>query len=206
MMLTPAQIRKVLVYIVYIFLISCFQVSFPDIMTYRGQVADLMLIFTVVVSYFFGFLDGAIVGISVGILRDYFAAPALTGFDGKPVVAVGLGLLLMFLASVFGSSFFTKRMRRNAPFAFVAVIAATAIYKVVGHTLIRIWTAAVLHNSYNMTVGQIFLDSILPQLMLNLVAAVPIILLLRFAGPYSKGINPKINVEGGVEDNLWLKI
>ncbi len=205
-MLSPALIRKILVYIVYVFLICCFQVSFPDIMTYRGQVADLMLIFTVVVAYFFGFFDGAIVGIAVGILRDYFAAPAITGFDGKPVLSVGLGLLLMFLASVFGSSFFTKRMRRNAPFAFVAVIAATAVYKVCGHLLIKIWSAAVMHNPYNMTVGQIFLDSILPQLMLNLVAAVPIILLLRFAGPYSKGINPSIDLEGGVEDSLWLKI
>ena len=64
-MLSPALIRKILVYIVYVFLICCFQVSFPDIMTYRGQVADLMLIFTVVVAYFFGFFDGAIVGIAV---------------------------------------------------------------------------------------------------------------------------------------------
>ena len=76
----PALIRKILVYVVYTLLVCCFQVSFPEIMSYRGQVADLMLVFTVVVSYFFGFLDGAVVGIFVGILRDYFAAPTRSGY------------------------------------------------------------------------------------------------------------------------------
>lgn len=203
---SPALIRKVLVYIIYTLLICCFQVSFPQIMTFRGQVADLMLIFTIVVSYFYGFLDGAVVGIFVGLLRDYFAAPAITVTGDKPVSALGLGILLMFLASVFGSSFFTKRMRRNALFAYVAVAAATTVYKVFGHIIIKIWTGTVLHGSYNMTLSQILFNSILPQLLLNIIAAVPIVILLRFLGPYSKGINPKISVEGGLEDNLWLKI
>ena len=134
---SPALIRKVLVYIVYTLSICCFQVSFPQIMTFRGQVADLMLIFTVVTAYFFGFFDGAVVGICVGLLRDYFAAPAIATLGGNTVSALGLGILLMFLASVFGSSFFTTRMRRNALFAFVAVSAATVIYKISGHILIR---------------------------------------------------------------------
>lgn len=203
---SPALIRKVLVYIVYTLSICCFQVSFPQIMTFRGQVADLMLIFTVVTAYFFGFFDGAVVGICVGLLRDYFAAPAIATLGGNTVSALGLGILLMFLASVFGSSFFTTRMRRNALFAFVAVSAATVIYKISGHILIRMWTGLVLHNTYNMTFKQILLDSILPQLLLNIIATLPIVLLLRFMGPYSKGINPKINVDGGLEDDLWLKI
>ena len=202
----PALIRKILVYVVYTLLVCCFQVSFPEIMSYRGQVADLMLVFTVVVSYFFGFLDGAVVGICVGILRDYFAAPAIAMSGSQPVAAIGLGLLVMFLASVFGSSFFTKRMRRNTLFAFVAVTAATLIYKISGHILIKIWTAAVLHGTYNMTILRILTDSILPQVLLNLIAAIPLVLLLRLAGPYSKGVNPGINAEGSVEDNLWLKI
>ncbi|SMC33964.1 hypothetical protein SAMN06296952_0374 [Oscillospiraceae bacterium] len=202
----PALIRKILVYVVYTLLVCCFQVSFPEIMSYRGQVADLMLVFTVVVSYFFGFLDGAVVGICVGILRDYFAAPAIAMSGSQPVAAIGLGLLVMFLASVFGSSFFTKRMRRNTLFAFVAVTAATLIYKISGHILIKIWTSAVLHGTYNMTILRILTDSILPQVLLNLIAAIPLVLLLRLAGPYSKGVNPGINAEGSVEDNLWLKI
>lgn len=202
----PSQIRKVTVYIIYTLLICCFQVSFPQIMTFRGQVADLMLIFTVVVSYFYGFLDGAVVGVCVGVLRDYFAAPAVAVAGGMPVPALGLGVLLMFLASAFGSSFFTKRMRRNALFAYVAVTAATAVYKVIGHVIIRIWSGVVLHSTYNMTLSQILLDSILPQLLLNVVAAIPVVILLRFVGPYSKGINPKVNVGSRLEDDLWLKI
>jgi len=200
------MVRKILVYTIYIFLISCFQVSFPQFMSFHGQVADLMLVFTALVGYFYGFNDGVIVGLAVGVLRDYFAGPSVSGLDGKPFPAIGIGLLVMFLTGVLASSFFTVRMKRNVPFAFAAVAFCTFVYKVAGHIVIRFWTLVVSRTAYNLTILEIIKDSLLPQLLLNIIAALPVIILLRFLGPYRKGINPVLSGKGDKEDDLWLVI
>ena len=44
---TRARIRKIVVYAVYIILLSSFQVSFPDRISFLGQTADLMFVFVV---------------------------------------------------------------------------------------------------------------------------------------------------------------
>ena len=175
-------------------------------MSFHGQVADLMLVFTALAGYFYGFYDGIAVGIAVGILRDYFAGPAVNGLDGKPNPAVGIGLLVMFLTGALASSFFTVRMRRNVPFAFASVAFCTLVYKAAGHILIKLWTVLIFRHAYNLTIIDVLVDSILPQIMLNVIAALPIILLLRFAGPYRKGINPTLAAKGDTEDDLWLVI
>lgn len=200
------MVRKILVYTLYILLISSFQVSFPHFMSFHGQVADLMLVFTALVGYFYGFNDGIVVGIAVGVLRDYFAGPSVSGLDGKPFPAVGIGLLVMFLTGALASSFFTVRMRRNVPFAFAAVAFCTFVYKIAGHIIIGLWTLVVSKSSYNLTIIDILTQSLLPQLMLNVIAAVPLIVLLRFLGPYRKGINPVLSGRGDREEDLWLVI
>ena len=126
-------IRKVILYTVYILLFASLQVSFPDAISFRGQIADLMFVFVVLTGYFFGFADGVIIGVITGIIRDCFSSPAVIGLDGSVQVTVGIGALVLFLAGAFGSSFFTKRMHRSIPFAFLAVAAATLIYKTIGH-------------------------------------------------------------------------
>ena len=42
-------IRKYAVYAVYIIFLTSFQVSFPDKLTFNGQIADLMFVFVVLV-------------------------------------------------------------------------------------------------------------------------------------------------------------
>ena len=200
------MVRKILVYTVYIFLISSFQVSFPHYMSFHGQVADLMLVFTALVGYFYGFYDGIVVGVAVGILRDYFAGPSVSGLDGKPFPAVGIGLLVMILTGALASSFFTVRMKRNIPFAFAAVAFCTVVYKIAGHVIIRLWMLAISKAAYNLTIADVLTQSLLPQLLLNAIAAVPIIILLRFLGPYRKGINPVLSGKGDKGDDLWLVI
>jgi len=200
-----SRIRQIIVYALYVFLLASFQVSFPQFISIRGQVADIMFVLVVLVAYFYGFLDGAIVALSVGLLRDYFAGPSFIGIDGKATQTVGIGVLVMFLAAAVSSSFFTKRMHRNWPFAFLSVISCTLIYKVVGYLVVAFWTVAITGKSFNFTVAKILLDSILPQLLLNTIATIPLILMLRFIGPYRKGINPNLTNEdnGG---NSWLTI
>ena len=44
---TKARVRKIIVYAVYIILLSSIQVSFPDAFSFAGQTADLVFVFVV---------------------------------------------------------------------------------------------------------------------------------------------------------------
>ena len=201
-------VRKVIVYAVYLLLFASIQVSFPDSLSFRGQIADLMFVFVVLTGYFFGFADGAVIGILTGIVRDCFAAPAVIGLDGNVQVTMGIGALVLFLAGVFGSAFFTKKLHKSWPFAFLAVAAATLIYKTVGHFVAFIWIKVLGNGMYSIGVKDVILDSMLPQLLVNLIAAIPILLLLRFLGPYKRGggNDNKDDVIESYGESSWLRI
>lgn len=200
----PQQIRKFIVYALYLLLFSTVQVTFPGILTFYGIRADLLFVLVVLVSYMFGFYDGIVFGALAGIIRDYFSAPSITTLDGTVTTALGIGLFLMVAAAAYGSSFFTVRIERNFLLALLSVVTATLLYKVIGHILIFLWSNLVPGLSYNMGLSQIITRSVLPQTVLNLIAAVPIYLLLRFAGPYKKGVNPVLIDEKRKGDNSWL--
>ena len=200
----PQQIRKFIVYALYLLLFSTVQVTFPGILTFYGIRADLLFVLVVLVSYMFGFYDGIVFGALAGIIRDYFSAPSITTLDGTVTTALGIGLFLMVAAAAYGSSFFTVRIERNFLLAFLSVVTATLLYKVIGHILIFLWSNLVPGLSYNMGISQIITRSVLPQTVLNLIAAVPIYLLLRFVGPYKKGVNPVLIDEKRKGDNSWL--
>ena len=198
------QVRKYVLYAVYLLLFSTFQVTFSGFLSLSGIHADYMFVLVVLCSYMFGFYDGIVFGALAGIIRDYFSAPSITGIDGSVTTALGIGLFLMVAAAAFGSSFFTKRIQRNFLMAFLSVVIATLLYKCIGHLAIFIWSLVVSGNSYNLELPQILLKSVLPQILLNLAAAIPLYLLLRFAGPYKGGVNPVLIDETKKGDNLWL--
>jgi len=185
-MLNSISPRKIIVYLIYILLFTTIQISFPSFISLFGQTADLMFVFVVLSGYFFGFRDGIIVGLIVGLLRDAFASIVIVDLDGNLSITFGLGMLTLFLAGAISSSFFTERMNRNIPFAFVSVLFTTIVYKTLGHLISFGWTRFALGQTYGLSLKQIILQSILPQLLVNLIAAIPILLLLLFAGPYSK--------------------
>ncbi|HUM23914.1 MAG TPA: hypothetical protein PLR80_03665, partial [Saccharofermentans sp.] len=64
-----------------------------------------MLVYVILVGYFFGFADGAVVGIIVGFIRDYFAGPSFTDSQGNVTASIGIGMLMMFIAASISSSF-----------------------------------------------------------------------------------------------------
>lgn len=200
----PQQIRKYVVYALYLLLFSTVQVTFPGIVTFYGLRADLMFVLVVLCSYMFGFYDGIVFGALAGIIRDYFSAPSITTIDGTVTTAVGIGLFLMVAAAAFGSSFFTVRIERNFILAFVSVLIATLLYKTIGHFGIFLWSHIAKGTTYNLQLSQIVFRSIIPQVLLNMIAAVPLYLLLRFAGPYKKGINPVLIDEKRKGENTWL--
>lgn len=208
-MIGSFPLRKVLVYAFYILLFSTLQVSFPKAITLFGQVADLMFVFVVLTGYFFGFRDGVIIGLITGVLRDTFAGCAIIGLDGKLSITFGLGMLVLFLAGAIGSSFFTERMNRNIPFAFVSIMFTTLIYKLAGHLVGYAWTRAALGLSYGLSLRQIVLQSVLPQIAVNMIVALPILLLLLFLGPYSKEYRNSAknrDVINSYGDDKWLTI
>lgn len=199
-------IRKILVYFVYTFLFCCFQVSFPDRISFGAQIADLMFVYVALVAYYFGLKDGIIVGLCVGILRETFAAPAIFNFSGETVTSFGIGILTMFLVAVFCSQVFTQHLHRKMTFAILSVATSTVIYKLFGHIFITLWTGLLSNSVYRLSLKEIFVDSVLVQLVLNVITALPLTLLLRFAGPYRMGINPALsdNEKGG--NRSWLTI
>lgn len=204
---TRIRIRKIIVYTIYIVMLSSFQVSFPDKIGFLGQTADLMLVFVVLAGYFYGFWDGAIVGFCSGLLRDVFSPPAVVGLDGEVRVTAFIGVLTLFMAGITGASFFTRRMHRNIPFSVVSVIFVTVCYKVAGYILIYGWSSLAGLESSLYTPLTAFIYSFLPQLLLNTLAAIPIILLLRFLGPvpfkYAKDRDDIVEKQG---ENSWLGI
>lgn len=208
-MIRKKLIRKIVVYAIYILLLSSLQVSYPNRIGFGGQTADITFVFVVLTGYFFGFKDGVIVGIIMGLVRDCLAPIAVVGIDGNVRVTAGIGMLVMFLAGAVGSSFFTRRMHRNIPFAFVSIAFATLLYKISGHLLAYSWTVvAPAAGSYNMGMYEIVVKSCLLQTLLNLIAGVPLLLLLKFAGPVglTEQRNTSDDVIKSAEDTSWLQI
>ena len=202
-------IRKIIVYAIYILLLSSLQVSYPGRFGFGGQTADITFVFVVLTGYFFGFKDGVIVGFITGLVRDCLAPIAVVGIDGTVRVTAGIGMLVMFLAGAVGSSFFTKRMHRNVPFAFVSIAFTTLLYKISGHFMAYSWSfIAPAAGSYNLGMYEIIVRSCLLQTLLNLIAGIPILLLLRFAGPVAlseqKRTADDVIMVG--EENSWLQI
>ena len=204
---TRARIRKIVVYAVYIILLSSFQVSFPDRISFLGQTADLMFVFVVLSGYFNGFWDGAVVGFISGMIRDVFSPPAVIGLDGEVRVTAFIGVFTLFAAGVIGSSFFTRRMHRNIPFSIVAVIFTTFCYKVAGFILIYIWSSLAGAETSLYAPMTAIIYSLLPQLLLNVIASIPLILLIRFLGPVSfKGSSKKDEIIKDKGEGTWLGI
>lgn len=199
-------IRKIIVYAIYVMILTCFQVSFPDKISFNAQIADLMFVFVALVAYYYGIIDGIIIGLVVGVLRDCFAAPAISSFNGSITTSVGIGAFVMFLTAVFSATVFTQKMHRKMSFAIITVSVATLVYKVLGHAVIKIWMIVFSTSSYSLSIKEVAIDSILIQILLNVISALPLIFLLRFAGPYKNGVNPALSKNEIGGDQLWLTI
>lgn len=202
-------IRKIVVYAIYILLLSSVQVSYPNRIGFGGQTADITFVFVVLTGYLYGFTDGVVVGIIMGLVRDCLAPIAVVGIDGTVHVTAGIGMLVLFLAGAVASSFFTRRMHRNIPFAFVSIAFTTLLYKISGHFLAYSWTFIVpAAGSYDLGMYEIVVRSCLLQTLLNLIAGIPLLLLLKFAGPVglTEQRNTSDDVIKNTEDTSWLQI
>lgn len=206
-MIDSSLVRRIVVYFIYTMLIVCVQVSFPSSFTFNHQVMDFMFVYVCLVGYYYGIKDGLIIGSVVGICRDILATPVMVGTDGNANLVYGLGLLLMVIVGLLSANFFTKHTKRKMSFALIDVLVMTLLYKTFGHIVNYGFNVFILGKSYDLNIQQILFDSITTQFILNFICAFPLILLLRFMGPYKGGVNPRLlnKSEFGGDDN-WLTI
>jgi len=170
------RVRQILVYTVYILFFSTLQVTFPSAFSFRGQTADFMMVFVILTGYLFGSTDGAVIGLIVGFLRDMLASSTL-----------GVGMMLLLYIGILSSILFSRKYHSRVALGFLQVLLITLAYKIIGHVMFFAIPLVLEHDRSYLSLGTIVFDSILPQIAVNLLAAVPVILLLRFAGPYRKG-------------------
>ena len=198
--------RQIIVYAVYITSVCCLQVTFPHVFGLLGRTCDLMLVFVVLSGYLFGTVDGVVVGLLVGMLRDYFSGPVISGMNNAPVAVLGIGLLAFLYVGILSSILFRTRFRRKYNLGLVQVAMVSAMYYTLGHILSWMYLRIGRNSSSYHSIRYILLSSIFPQVLVNIIAAVPILFLLRFAGPYKKGIKSGLVDGYSVEDRGWQKI
>ncbi|HHT76754.1 MAG TPA: hypothetical protein GXZ67_02520 [Clostridiaceae bacterium] len=197
------RIRKILVYSIYILLVPAMQVSFSMPAPFDGYTPDFMLLLVVISGYLFGTFDGAVVGLFVGLMRDYYAGPAWTFSTERPSALIGVGMLVFFYLGILASLIFAKAFHRRLSMAFVQVLLFTFIYKIIGHISVFFVGVVSTGSPAYLTFSQIVLQSILPQILLNIIAAVPIVLCLKYLGPYKSGINRMLPDVGEGKGRQW---
>ncbi|MBR2750215.1 MAG: hypothetical protein IKD90_03685 [Clostridiales bacterium] len=198
--------RQILLYALYITSVCCLQVTFPGFFRLFGRTADLMLVFTVFAGYLFGPVDGIVVGLIVGLFRDYFSGPVVMGLNQEPVALLGIGMLSFMYIGLLSALLFRKRFRRKLFLGILQVELMTLIYYVSGHVLSYIYFSVSRTMTSYHSLRYVVVSCILPQLLVNAIAALPILLVLRFIGPYSKGVRSALVDGYSMEDKQWQSV
>lgn len=198
--------RQILVYAVYIISVCCLQVTFSQVFMLFGRTADLMLVLVVLSGYLFGIWDGVIVGLIVGMLRDYFSSPVMTGLEKEPVAVLGIGMLAFMYIGLLASLIFRRRFRRKYFLGVLQVILLSLIYYSMGYLIS--WLSLSVSGSLSsyFSLRYIIVSGLLPQILVNVIASIPILVVLRFIGPYSKGIRSGLVDGYSVEDRRWQNV
>jgi rod shape-determining protein MreD len=186
------KIRAVVVYAVYVFFLGLFQATLLSRVTILGSAPDLTLVLAILAGYLFGMEDGAIIGLAAGFMRDMLAGRA-----------IGLGMLLLMYSAILASIIFKQLFRRNVILGLAQIVIITIFYETVVMILTFIvpmlpdvslkFSSLVLRTLYNLP----------GHLLGNLAAAIPLIFLLYFAGPYRRGSRKDEPVESIVRDSAW---
>ena len=166
--------------------------TFPQALSFRGQTADFMMVFVILTGYLYGSVDGAVIGFAMGFLRDMLASTTL-----------GIGMLLLLYVGIFSSLIFSKKFHSRATLGFIQVILITFIYKVLGHLLYYLIPRLTSGDRMYLPLSTIMLDSILPQIAINLAVSFPMILLLYYLGPYRRDEKRKADEDKMASEEVW---
>lgn len=186
------RIRQIALYIIYVLFFSTLQVTFPQVLSFRGQTADFMMVFVILTGYLFGTMDGAVIGFAMGFLRDMLASTTL-----------GIGMLILLYIGIISSLLFSKKFHSRAALGFVQVILITFVYKTLGHLLYYFVPLLTVGDHMYLSVSTIMIDSILPQTAINLAISFPMILLLSYLGPYRRGEKRIADEDRLASEEVW---
>jgi len=150
------------------------------------------MVFVILTGYLFGTLDGAVIGFSIGFLRDMLASRTL-----------GIGMLIFLYIGIFSSLLFSKKFHSRATLGFVQVILITFIYKIAGHLLFYFVPLLTAGDHAYLPVNIVIFDSILPQVVINLAVSLPLILLLTYIGPYRRGEKRIADEDKMASEEVW---
>ena len=166
-------LRAIIVYAAYIVVLSQLQVTLPEWFNFSGSRPDLTLVLVILSGYLFGRMDGALVGLAAGFMRDMFAGRAL-----------GLGMLLLLYAGLLAALLLRQSFRRNILLSLFQVVWITVLYELVvtGVVFLVPMLPDVTYEASHLY--GLMLQRLPGQIGANLLAAVPLVLLLHFMGPY----------------------
>jgi len=168
--------RQITIYMVFMVLVALIQVTFLSEYLPLKIRPDLILVFAILCGYLYDTDDGILIGLIMGFLRDMLAGRSL-----------GLGMLLMMYAGLLASVLFLHLFKRNIVFGLVQVLLISTLYHVL-LVFLDFLFPALPDQVYTLNhLFSLMIQDLPGQLAANLVAAVPLMLLLHFVGPYPRG-------------------
>ncbi len=189
------SLRPILIYTFYVIAFSIIQVTALRDVQILGERPDLTLVLAILTGYLFGISDGLAVGLAAGFLRDMLAGRVL-----------GLGMLLLMYAAIIAQYLFRNFFRRKTWMGLLQVFFITVIYEV---TLVMLsWFFPMLPDQIPQLseLFNHFFIRLPVQGLLNVVAAVPTLILLRYRGPYDPRVLREDLDDGSTGEGKWRTI
>ena len=191
-MTMPARTRTVVFYSVAIPFLSLLQVSLPDHFLGLAGKPDLALVLTILAGFLYGPFEGGVVGLACGFFRDTFSGGT-----------IGAGMLLCMYAGVLSAILFHRTFRRS----FLAGVLQVLMVSTITYLSIGIVAMILdpLRGSLSIAdwAALFFRKQLPPVLALDGAAALPLLLLLRYAGPRRRP-QPGFGHEGIVQEGWHL--
>ncbi|NLW12551.1 MAG: rod shape-determining protein MreD [Clostridiaceae bacterium] len=187
--------RQTIIYAIYLLLLTIVQFTLSGWLIPVALMPDLALVFVIICGSFYGGDEGMIIGLIAGFLRDMLSGRVL-----------GLGMLLLMFAGLAASGLFIKWFRRNSFVVILQIITISFFYElfIIGLTYLfpmlpdQIYSLKQLFDLH-------LRDSAL-QIGLNTAAAIPLMFLLHYLGPYPRGQKRTGMEEDDNGDNVWRTI
>lgn len=187
--------RQIVIYSIYIMLLTIIQFTLPGWLIATSFMPDLALVFVIICGSFYGGDEGMIIGLIAGFLRDMLAGRVL-----------GLGMLLLMFAGLAASGMFVKWFRRNSFVVLLQVIVISTLYEV--FIIVLTFLFPMLPDQIY-TIRQLIdlhINSAFWQVVINTAAAVPLMFMLHYLGPYPRGQKRTGIEEDDNGENVWRTI
>lgn len=187
--------RQIIIYSIYLLLLTVIQFTLSGWLIPVSMMPDLALVFVIICGSFYGGEEGMVIGLIAGFLRDMLAGRVL-----------GLGMLLLMLAGLAASGMFIKWFRRNAFIVLLQVSVISILYElfILGMSYLFPMLPDQIY-SFKLLIETGLQDSII-QIGLNVAAAIPVMFLLHYAGPYPRGLKRTGIEEDDNGENVWRTI